>query len=641
MSVFQGNKITSVSSISSYDADALIPIAKESAGVKVWHKISLSGLKGLINENVIYPEDYGAVGDGTTDDTTAITNALTAAIGKRIVFTKAVYKVTAKIEIDLDGDSIDVVGYAGSTIYTTLITGGGDYQTQTGAINFYNGGNVYITGMKFLGTNDVAGVRIVPGLAQGDGNNFLSLLRISSCDNVTIENSIFTEGIYAGLLCYTVDKIALINSGFSYCNYAGAFIYHAGQSYIVGNNFSYNGISSYAYGYGISLSHRFGAEVDNEGIYLAGNKAYYNTRKGIDLHGGLAGKVIGNHVKGFATAGIGAVNEAGSDPDNPSVIDPLWAKRITDLTIAYNEIENDLTWLATLTNDYLNHIQVGSSGDTDFGGGAIKVIGNILRNCNASNQRAPIYAFINTDGTATMEISIKDNTIMDADVITTEFGDFSTQDGVIYVVEGTVTPLFIDVSGNKIQGNSTNGIKIYTQNPDTAQNNTVKVTNNDLYGTISHPIFITRDLRQRSQNNTLNGELLPDMIDAFNGILNAKIETGASSSYKDLLSINANNFKDGCALFEIKIIAVGANSKRHVIYNYSALAKNDANVAAFSVYDMESYGVVGDSEADPPAVSWQGSGDIRTLRVTCPVSYTNYFINISFSSWRLQLWSIE
>jgi hypothetical protein len=591
---------------------------------------------------VVYPEQYGAVGDGTTDDTTAITNALTAAIGKRIVFTKAVYKVTAKIEIDLDGDSIDVVGYAGSTVYTTLITGGGDYQTQTGAINFYNGGNVYITGMKFLGTNDVAGVRIVPGLAQGDGNNFLSLLRISSCDNVTIENSIFTEGIYAGLLCYTVDKIALINSGFSYCNYAGAFIYHAGQSYIVGNNFSYNGISSYAYGYGISLSHRFGAEVDNEGIYLAGNKAYYNTRKGIDLHGGLAGKVIGNHVKGFATAGIGAVNEAGSDPDNPSVIDPLWAKRITDLTIAYNEIENDLTWLATLTNDYLNHIQVGSSGDTDFGGGAIKVIGNILRNCNASNQRGPIYVFVNTDGTPLDEVTIKDNTIIDAEVTTTTFGDFSTQDGVIYIVEGTVVPLFIDVSGNKIEGSSTNGIKIYCQNASVSQNNIVNVSNNDLYGTFAHPIFIDRDLRQRTLNNAYNGDKLPDLVDAFNGTFLSKLETGASSGFKDLLSINANGYTDGAMLFDIKIVAVGAASKRHVIYNYSALAKNDADVVAFSVYeDGGAIGVVGDALADPPALSWQGSGDTRTLRITCPADYTNYFISINFSGWRLQLWSIE
>jgi len=46
------------------------------------------------------PASYGAVGDGTTDDTTAITNCITAAetAGGRVVLDK-IYKLTDKVNI--------------------------------------------------------------------------------------------------------------------------------------------------------------------------------------------------------------------------------------------------------------------------------------------------------------------------------------------------------------------------------------------------------------------------------------------------------------------------------------------------------------------------------------------------------------
>jgi hypothetical protein len=601
-----------------------------------WSKID------VLANGVIYPEQYGAIGDGTTDDTTAISNALTAAKGKTIVFTKAVYKCASKIVIDLDGADIQLISNYGSKLYLTNTTSTHVYQTSEGNFHLHNAGNVIVSGITFEGIRQIGETYITPLLAQGDGNSSLCNVVIEDAENVLIDNCTFTKAVYAGIRCNDLDRITIINSNIDYNTYAGAFIYHAKQVIAEGNSFSYNGTTTFAYGYGISLSHRYGQEIDCEAVLIQGNRCFYNTRKGIDLHGGIGAKIIGNHIKGFATAGIGAVNEAGSDPDNPSVIDAAWAKRVSDLFIAYNLIENDLTWLATLTNDYVNHIQVGSYADTDLGAGAIKIIGNILRNCNASNQRGPIYVFVNTDGTPIDEITIKDNSIYDAEVTATTFGDFSTQDGVITVVEGTIVPLFVDISNNKIYGDSANGIKVYPQNPDFAQSNSVNVSNNQLIGTFTNPVFIDRDLRQTALNNTYNGELLPDMIDAFNGSLKAKLLTAASTGTKDLLSQDGNNFLDGVCVYEVNIIAAGASPKFQALYKLSAYAKNDSETPVFGASFLEETWLLGTRNISyRPSLSWVGSGDTRTLRVSCPTTYTNYFIEIKFSSWRNQHWRVS
>ncbi len=65
-----------------------------------------------------YVENYGAVGDGTTDDTVAIQAAITAAIAgtggsNTVVFKAKTYRTTATISVDLSGSkSIRIIGQA-------------------------------------------------------------------------------------------------------------------------------------------------------------------------------------------------------------------------------------------------------------------------------------------------------------------------------------------------------------------------------------------------------------------------------------------------------------------------------------------------------------------------------------------------
>lgn len=68
-----------------------------------------------VNQERISVKDFGAVGDGTTDDTTAVQNALTAAAGRRLFFPNGTYLVTADLSVSEDYTILEGEG-AGSVI---------------------------------------------------------------------------------------------------------------------------------------------------------------------------------------------------------------------------------------------------------------------------------------------------------------------------------------------------------------------------------------------------------------------------------------------------------------------------------------------------------------------------------------------
>ena len=52
-------------------------------------------------QHIFYPEDYGAIGDGTTDDTTALQACMTAAVavGGTVKLSPVTYKITTALSI--------------------------------------------------------------------------------------------------------------------------------------------------------------------------------------------------------------------------------------------------------------------------------------------------------------------------------------------------------------------------------------------------------------------------------------------------------------------------------------------------------------------------------------------------------------
>lgn len=99
-----------------------------------------------------YPEWWGALGDGTTDDTTAIQAAFTSLVaGGRVYFRVAIYRITSKVTIaDVDGGvSLLGVGPATSDSFGSTIlcdTGTSD------SIEFNNVNGATIRGLRITGT---------------------------------------------------------------------------------------------------------------------------------------------------------------------------------------------------------------------------------------------------------------------------------------------------------------------------------------------------------------------------------------------------------------------------------------------------------------------------------------------------------
>lgn len=100
----------------------------------------------------VHVKDFGAVGDGTTDDTVALTNAL--AVGGKVLFEAGkTYKITAKLFVGHGDIDIDLNG---STIYAS------------------NGDSVHLfpnnsTAQNYTGYNGLKNIRIHNGTFDGGG----------------------------------------------------------------------------------------------------------------------------------------------------------------------------------------------------------------------------------------------------------------------------------------------------------------------------------------------------------------------------------------------------------------------------------------------------------------------------------------
>jgi hypothetical protein len=598
-----------------------------------WKKIDTA-----VSRGVWYPEWSGAVGDGTTDDAAAFGRAIDSARGKTLILTKPVYKIASKIEKDLADSSLTIISYSNSILYLTNIISLESLVTPEGNLKLYNGGNVTITGITFRGVRDTSGTYFIPLLVHEDGNTTLGNLLIQDCRSATLNRVTSIEGAYFGVRMVDVGRVHITDCAIDSNTYAGVYINRAAQIYATGNSFSYNGTTTDAYGYGITASHRYGGTTDNQSVYIAGNRCVYNTRKAIDTHGSVGTRIVNNYCMGA----IGALNEEGQDPDE---VDPAnqWSKRVTDIYVSGNYCFLDSAWFESITHTApFQYLTIGSFGNTvSFGGGSITVTDNQFMDCDVSDSRALIWVAINTDGEPLKAVSIKNNTIWDVKVDTTTYGFPAEYDGVITLVNGTVVPKIVDISGNNISGYSINGIKVACYNTGQTQPHITSIKDNNFYGAFTYPLFADRDLNQIFSNNTYNGELLPDMIDAFNGSLKSSLETGASSATKDLLTIDASRYEDGMISYDIKIVVTEAVGNFRGVYEFLAVAQNDATVTSFSSTATKAKGINGDPQTYAPSVSWVGSGDSRILRATCSQTFTNCQIFVNISGWRLQTWKTE
>jgi hypothetical protein len=629
-----------------------------------WAKIDV-----LANGSV-FPEQHGAVGDGTTNDATALSTAIAAAAGKTLILSKAVYKVTSKITVDLGGADIEISSRFGGKVLSTATVVINDIEIPEGAIHITNAGTVKIDSAIFEATN-------------AGSVNYLCGLLISDCDKVILNNVKSSGAPLSGIRIAGCNVVSVVECDLSDNLYAGLHIQNSKHITILGGDYSRTGVTFPDNGYGITITHREGSLIDNSNITILGVKAEYNYRKGIDVHGGVNGSIMGCHVKGFGNSGIYFLAESGSDPDSP-LNDVNWYKHVKDWVCANNTIENDSAWYdARCTEFSITDTTAGADACAIFFGsygngvtlspGSFDVHNNLIKNCNVSYCRGHIFAFshnpppawssgadytvgqtalsggityqcisnhtnqvppnatywavYDTSGGANSKPGvwkIHDNTIMDAGVA-------FTGDAVIHV-SGLVHPESVEIYNNTIIG--TSALAIYSNIGDS-----VKVHGNTFEGTFTDLIDVNYDIPQRTWKNTYNGKPLPDMVAKDNGTWEYFVTTSGSAVNLDTIKVLAANaagggYDQGMMTLNISIVSTAYNLS--AAYEYNAYAGNDGtNIVAGLGSEKRRTSIIGSALTNEPTLSWQSSGSTRTLRITFNALFTGNMVTIKISGWRL------
>jgi parallel beta-helix repeat protein len=266
--------------------------------------------------DVVNVKDFGAVGDGVTDDTAAIQAAINASL--RVEFAKGgVYKITGPINITSTGTQIIGNG--------ARITGAYEQNPVSPSYSesFFN-----VTGaddvlfenirLQYTGTFTIGGL---------DYGGYISGIHIEDSDRFTAR----------GVEAYGFNRAGInVAMNASYCAnplIVDCYLHHNRVSGLIfGNtnngtmqncNLAFNGIvSSVGTGYGFS---GWSACLPKNTI-LANNQANDNYRKGIDFHAGENGTIIGNTCSRNRIYGIYVMGTIGSwTITGNTVTDMSWA----------------------------------------------------------------------------------------------------------------------------------------------------------------------------------------------------------------------------------------------------------------------------------------------------------------------------
>ena len=189
---------------------------------KQWVRVS------FLRDHIVYPQWFGAKGNGTTDDTQAIKNALYAAYlanADYVFFHEGTYEVTETINMY----NVSMVGSGNSSVI--------DFSSALGDDNLfeYNGlglSGIEIRNLKFIGQEDDY------SLTTTSGNCFY--LRPTTASNITIEN-ITIENFRNGINLYPASDsavgISVINNVINGCSYFGIRLLHVVGAIVSGNHF--------------------------------------------------------------------------------------------------------------------------------------------------------------------------------------------------------------------------------------------------------------------------------------------------------------------------------------------------------------------------------------------------------------------
>jgi len=240
-------------------------------------------------------KDYGAKGDGVTDDTNAIAAAIAA--GRSIFFgdSNNTYIVSSTLTISESGTKIWGNGAKIKYTFEQVIP------AYTESLFYVNGANnVTIDGLilEYTGTFDegssLAGY--ISGIQVEDSNNFTAKnLEIYGFNRAGI--SISTVAAVSDYSYYPVVKDCFIHGN----RVAGILFGNTDRGIVENCTLAENGLAgNYDAGYGFA---GWSAKYPKNTL-ITNNRSFNNYRKGIDFHAGQNGTIVNNIVSGNKIYGI-------------------------------------------------------------------------------------------------------------------------------------------------------------------------------------------------------------------------------------------------------------------------------------------------------------------------------------------------
>jgi hypothetical protein len=247
-------------------------------------KVTAAQLDAKFQFNVM---DYGAIGDGTTNDYAAFTSCLAAMTsggvtsGQLLLPANKTFRLSSSVIIS-NAQNFSITGYGATLAGVT---------DANRVLGITSGSNVSIKGLTITNTGATSRVASGYGISLGS----ISRLTVTDCTVYNVASS--------GIICSNITN-ALISGNVVRDNFAdGIDVWHASSNVdVVGNNLYNTGDD------GIAVVSQTGLASN---ITITGNAVVSGAARGIAVDGGTKVSITGNNIDASSGSGI-LVNSGGT-----------------------------------------------------------------------------------------------------------------------------------------------------------------------------------------------------------------------------------------------------------------------------------------------------------------------------------------